>query len=40
MNFSYRLAKSAERDLREIWKYVTQDNPTAANRLIKRFQDN
>ncbi len=38
MNPTYRLADNAARDLREIWKYITQDNPNAANRLVKRFQ--
>ena len=29
-----RLAADAKRDLREIWKYIAQDNPAAADRII------
>ena len=29
----------ARADLREIWKYVARDNPSAANSLRSRLQD-
>ena len=32
-----RIAETAGNDLEDIWKYVAQDNPDAARRLIKEI---
>lgn len=31
---SYKLTHQAEQDLREIWTYIAQDNPTAADKVL------
>ena|SRR5689334_18787826 len=32
-----RITATAEDDLKEIWSYIAQDNPEAANRVIKEI---
>jgi plasmid stabilization system protein ParE len=35
----YRLQRTARQDLRDIYRYIALDNPSAAARLLKRFYD-
>lgn len=35
----YRLSPEAERDINEIWEYIAEDNPTAADNVINTIQD-
>ncbi len=39
MMASYVITPLARADLDGIWDYVAADNPTAADRLLERFQD-
>jgi toxin ParE1/3/4 len=32
-------SRRAEEELREIWRYIAAENPTAANRLLLRIDD-
>lgn len=34
---SVKIAAAAEEDLKEIWSYVAENNPEAANKLIKEI---
>jgi len=34
---AYRLTPLAEQDVLETWRYIAQDNPAAADRLVDRF---
>ena len=33
------ISRRAEEELREIWRYIAIDNPTAADRLLLRIDD-
>jgi antitoxin ParD1/3/4 len=36
---SYRLTLAAQQDLQDIWLYIAQDNPPAADRVEAEFYD-
>ena len=35
----YRIAPQAIDDMRDIWCYIAQDNPTAADKMLDSFDD-
>ena len=35
----YRLQRTARGDLREIYRHIARDNPSAAARMVERFYD-
>ncbi len=39
MSKSIRLTEQAEEDVVEIWSYIADDNPSAADRLVDRFSE-
>lgn len=37
--FRVRITRTAERDVEEIWNFIAQDSPEAAERLIGRLEE-
>jgi toxin ParE1/3/4 len=37
---AYSVSRQARRELKELWKYIAEDNSTAADRLLATFEDN
>jgi toxin ParE1/3/4 len=35
----YRLTPDARRDVRGIWAHIAEDNPAAADRLVRKFAE-
>jgi toxin ParE1/3/4 len=35
----YTVSRQARRDLKEIWQYIADDSPEAANRLLANLED-